>query len=101
LKPVTSLPPSDPRERELGLHLNQPDCNSTGTMARPSEGCHGIAQTLLFAKKCVRDMLTKALNWAHVPAGISEDPGTEMSDPRMNFLECPDGSTILDIEKRI
>jgi hypothetical protein len=52
-------------------------------------------------KRCVRDMLTKALNWAHVPAGISEDPGIEMSNPRMNFLECPDGSTILDIGKRI
>jgi hypothetical protein len=51
LKPVTSLPPSDPRERESGLHLNQPDCNSMGTTARPSEGSHGVAQTLLFVEK--------------------------------------------------
>jgi hypothetical protein len=51
LKPVTSLPPSDPHEREPGLHLNQHDCNSMGTMARPSEGSRGVAQTLLFAEK--------------------------------------------------
>jgi hypothetical protein len=51
LKPVTSLPPSDPREREPGLHLNRPDCNSTDTTARPSEGSHGVAQTLLFAER--------------------------------------------------
>jgi hypothetical protein len=51
LKPVTNLPPLDPHKRELGLHLNQPDSNSTGTMASPSEGCHGVAQTLLFVKK--------------------------------------------------
>jgi hypothetical protein len=50
LKLVTSLPSSNPREREPGLHLNRPDCNSTGT-ARPSEGSCGFVQTLLFAEK--------------------------------------------------
>jgi hypothetical protein len=50
-KPVTSLPPPHPHERELGLHLNRPDCNSMGTTTRPREGCRGIIQTILFAKK--------------------------------------------------
>jgi hypothetical protein len=49
----------------------------------------------------MRDMLTKPLNQAHTPAGISEDPGAKMTDPRTNSPERPDGPTILDIGKRI
>jgi hypothetical protein len=46
-------------------------------------------------------MLTKPLNRAHTPVGISEDPGAEMSDPRMNFPERLDGPAILELGKRI
>jgi hypothetical protein len=61
LKLVTSLPPSDPREREPELHLNRPDCNSTGTTTRPSEGSRGVAQPSSLWKRCVRDILIKSL----------------------------------------
>jgi hypothetical protein len=46
-------------------------------------------------------MLTKPLNTTHAPVGISEYLGVEMSDPRTNSSEHPDGPAILDIGKRI
>jgi hypothetical protein len=33
-------------------------------------------------KRYVRDTLTRPLDWVHARAGISEDPGAGMSDPR-------------------
>jgi hypothetical protein len=38
----------------------------------------------------MRDMLTKPLDQAHVRAGISEDPGAEIFDPRTKPPEHPD-----------
>jgi hypothetical protein len=46
-------------------------------------------------------MLTRPLNQDHVQAGISEDPGAEMSDPRTNSPERPDEPTTLVIGKGI
>jgi hypothetical protein len=46
-------------------------------------------------------MLTKPLDWAHARAGISEDPGAEMSDPRTNSPERPDEPTTLGIGRGI
>jgi hypothetical protein len=99
LKPVTSLPPSDPHEREPGLHLNRPDCNSTGTTTRPSKGSHGIAQPSSLRKRCVRDILTKSLNWPRALVRTSKDPRAEMPDPRTNLPEGPDGPAILGLKR--
>jgi hypothetical protein len=38
-------------------------------------------------KRCMRDMLTKPLDRVHARAGISEDLGAGLSDPRTNPLE--------------
>jgi hypothetical protein len=41
----------------------------------------------------------KATTWAHALVRASEDLGTEMPDPRMNFPERPDGPTILRLRQ--
>jgi hypothetical protein len=47
----------------------------------------------------VRDILTKSLNWPRAPVKTLKDPGTEMPDPRMNFLEHPNGPAILRLRR--
>jgi hypothetical protein len=46
-------------------------------------------------------MLTKTLSWAHARAGILEDPGVEMSDPRTNLPESPDVPMTLGLGRGI
>jgi hypothetical protein len=46
-------------------------------------------------------MLTKPLDWTHVRAGISEDPGAEMSNPRTNLPKHPDEPVTLGLGRGI
>jgi hypothetical protein len=46
-------------------------------------------------------MLTKLLNQAHAQVGISEDPGAEMFNTRMNSPKCPDEPMTLGIGRGI
>jgi hypothetical protein len=46
-------------------------------------------------------MLIKPLKRTHTRAGISEDTGVEMSDPRTNSPERPDEPTTLGIGRGI